>query len=188
MRSHGQTRRDARPDRPKTVTGEWLFRAAARYLERYASSTENLRRVLKRKVERRAATHDEQPGEETRSAHAGLIEETIAKFVDLKLVDDRSFAEAKLRNLRRSGTSGRQAAARLGQKGVDRDTIDAVIAGDETSDLAAAHRYARRRRLGPHRLGDQAERRERDVAAMMRAGFSFTDAKAAVDGAPMDDE
>jgi regulatory protein len=176
-------KRDEKPARPKPVTAEWLFRAAAHYLERYASSRENLKRVLQRKIDKRIATHDEPPDEEGRAAFAQLVEETLEKFGELKLVDDAAFAESKLRSLRRAGTSTRAAAAKLGAKGVDRETVEATLGRDETDDRTAARRYAERRRLGPHRLRDREARRDRDIAAMVRAGFRYADAKAAVDGA-----
>lgn len=172
-----------KPDRsdrvPKPVTAEWLFRAAAHYLERYSSSTENLRRVLERKVMRRCFARAEDP-----APHRALVDETVARFVELKLVDDAAFAEAKRASLRRRGASTRQMAAKLGEKGVRRDLVASVLAADEVTDAEAAKAYAKRRRLGPHRLRERAERRDRDrdVAALMRAGFSFKDAAAAIDG------
>ncbi|WP_235919416.1 regulatory protein RecX [Aureimonas psammosilenae] len=177
----------AKPPRPKPINGDWLFRAAAHYLERYASSADNLRRVLRRKIDRRLETHDDPPDDDARAAHAQLIEETLERFAELRLVDDKAFAEAKLRSLRRVGASSRQAAAKLSQKGVDRTTVEDALRDDETSDREAAHRYAKRRRFGPHRMRDRKERRERDIAAMMRAGFALADARAAIDGEPEED-
>lgn len=180
--------RSSKPARPKPVTADWLFRAAAHYLERYASSTENLARVLQRKIERRvrAAEAAGEPFEDEDGTapqrHRALVEATVAHFVELKLLDDRAYAEARFASLRRRGTSLRQTAAKLGQKGVPRDMLEAVAASDEMGDAAAALAYARRRRLGPHRLRDREARRDRDVAAMMRAGFSYRDSLAAIDG------
>lgn len=175
--------------RPRPVTPEWMFRAAAHYLERYASTAENLRRVLQRKISRRlqgaAPSEEDSDAAEVTLAlpdHAAMIEETIARFVELKLLDDEAFAQARFSSLRRRGTSLRQAEAKLSQKGVDRETIADVLAADETGDRAAAHAYAKRRRLGPHRLRDRQARRDRDVAAMMRAGFGYRDAMVAIDG------
>lgn len=162
---------------PRPVSREWMFRAAAYYLERYASTTANLRRVLERKVMRRCRERGEDP-----SVHADLITQTVDSFVELKLLDDRQFAEGRLATLRRRGASKRQTAMKLSEKGVDRDTIAAVMEADTTDEPAAARALAKRRRLGPHRLRERAERRDRDVAALMRAGFSFRDAVAAIDG------
>lgn len=180
-------RRSSRPvPRPKPVTAEWLSRAAAHYLERYASSTENLARLLHRKIERRVRAA-EAAGEpfaddgDASARHQALVDETIAKFIELKLLDDRAYAEARFASLRRRGTSMRQATAKLGQKGVPRETLAAVTAADQMGEEAAARAYAKRRRLGPHRLRDREERRDRDIAAMMRAGFSYRDSLAAID-------
>ena len=167
------------PKPPRPITREWLFRAAAHYLERYSSSTANLRRVLERKVMRRAHARGEDAG-----AFSNEIDETVAKFVELKLVDDRAYGEARVLSLRRRGTSQRMVAAKLSEKGVERDLVEELLAADETSDRQAAFAYARRRRLGPHRLRNRAERRDRDVAAMVRAGFGFADAVAAIDDLP----
>ena len=176
-----ERRSPSRP-RPRPVTAEWLFRAGAFYLERYASSSQNLRRILERKIARRLAdgAHEE-PDPGTAAVHREMVEAAIAHFTELKLLDDTSFAEARFSSLRRRGASLRQAGARLAQKGVDRETIDRLATGDDTGDRRAAFVYARRRRLGPHRARDRTERRDRDIAAMMRAGFSFADARAAID-------
>ena len=177
--------KDRKLARPKPITPDWLFRAAAHYLERYASSTENLARVLERKIERRRRAAEEagEPlADDAAALHREMVAETIARFIELKLLDDRAYAEARFASLRRRGTSLRQTEAKLGQKGVSRALRDAVAAGDEIGDAAAALAYARRRRLGPHRLRDREARRDRDIAAMMRAGFSFRDSAAAVDG------
>ncbi|MEX6505407.1 regulatory protein RecX [Jiella sp. M17.18] len=166
-------------DKPasRPVSAEWLMRAAAHYVERYATSVENLRRVLRRKVMRRALAAGDDPGR-----HEALIETTLARLVDLGLVDDRSFAEGRAASLRRRGTSRSMTAAKLRQKGVDGEMINEVLAEDETDEATAAFAYARRRRLGPFRLRQRAERRDKDVAAMVRAGHAYGHAVAVIDG------
>ena len=178
----GSTRRKggkARDERrvPGPITADYLFRAAAHYIERYATSSGNLARVLERKVMRRARARGEMA-----QGHDEAIAATVKRFVDLKLVDDEVFAETKLASLRRRGTSSRMAAAKLAGKGVERDLIAVTLAADESDDRTAANAYARRRRLGPYRLREREERRDKDVAAMVRAGFSYGDAAAIVDG------
>ena len=52
---------DEKPRKPpRQVTPAYLQRAALAYLERYASSAENLRRVLKRKVDKRCRLRGEE--------------------------------------------------------------------------------------------------------------------------------
>lgn len=165
-----------RSDQPKPVTAEWLMRAAAHYVERYATSTENLRKVLKRKVYRRAQAAGDEP-----ERHAALVEETLARFIELGLVDDRAYAEARLASFRRRGASRAVATAKLIEKGVPRDLVEATLAADETSETEAAEAYARRRRFGPHRGPGREHRRDKEIAAMVRAGFPLRLAVAAVD-------
>jgi regulatory protein len=130
-----------------------LEAAAFHYLGRYASSVENLRRVLARKTEDRSA-----------------IEAVVAKCVRLGLVDDRSYAAGRSASLARAGASRRAIAERLRAKGVDAEAIRGALEGK--SDLAAASALARRRRLGPYRPEAQrAAFREKDLAALARAGF-----------------
>ena len=54
----------------------------------------------------------------------------------------------------------------------------------ENLDLAAAFKLARKRRLGPFREPDsevRAERREKDLATLARAGFSYDVAQQVID-------
>ncbi|WP_375275496.1 RecX family transcriptional regulator [Methylorubrum thiocyanatum] len=187
------TRREARPEPP--VTAAWLERVATHYLDRYGASSEMLRRVLLRRVERRCRSRDEDPG-----AQAGLIDETVARAQRAGLVDDARFAAARLRGLRRRGTSTRQAQARLAAKGIDAETIAATLAeeregaegaeaGEPDTEERAARAYARRRRLGPYRPpGTREANRERDLAAMARAGFSYGLAKSVIGGEAEEDD
>lgn len=153
-----------------------------------------LRRVLARRVEKRALARGEEP-----AAHADLIEETIARALRAGLLDDARFAAARLATLRRRGTSTRRAGAALAAKGVEREVVEAVLAReqdergrpeddpDETAERRAALSYARRRRLGPYRpVETRAAHRERDLAALARAGFAYPLAREIVD-TPEDD-
>ncbi len=74
----------------------------------------------------------------------------------------------------------------LKAKGVGQDDIAAALAtiGEAWADseLVAACNHARRRRLGPWRTrGDRREQRQRDLASLARAGFSYPIAARIVD-------
>ena len=61
---------------------------------------------------------------------------------------------------------------------------------DDAAELEAAKALARRRRLGPWRHpAERAARREKDLAAMARAGFRLDAARQVIDadGPPGDD-
>lgn len=162
---------------PRKVTPAYLQRAAMAYLERYASSAENLRRVLRRKVEKRCRLRGEDPGE-----FHEAIDEVVAKSLRAGLVDDTRYAEARVATLRRRGGSARAIRAKLSLKGIDRETIATVLEGDEGDEEQAARALARRRRLGPYRPGERAPFRDKDLAVLARAGFSFDIARRIVDG------
>ena len=86
-------------------------------------------------------------------------------------------AQGRAASLHRRGVSRRVIASQLAAKGVAPEDIeDALSQLRDTHadlDLDAACNYARRRRLGPWRTKDRAERRERDLAALARQGFGF---------------
>jgi len=167
------------------VTAAYLERAALHYLERYASSSANLRRILMRRVEKSAAAHGTDPEEGAR-----MIDALIARYRETGLLDDAGYSRMRAESLHRRGASARMTRMKLAAKGVGSDDIDAALdALAETvkePDLAAAANYARRRRLGPWRKADRAEYRARDLAALGRQGFGYEIAVRVVDAADGD--
>ncbi|WP_262029165.1 regulatory protein RecX [Microvirga sp. Mcv34] len=167
---------------PRQVTPAYLQRAALAYLERYASSAENLRRVLRRKVDKRCRLRGEDP-----AGFQDMIDEVVAKSLRTGLIDDTRYAEARVATLRRRGGSARAIQAKLSAKGVDRTAIAAALEGDEGDEEQAARAFARRRKLGPFRPGERAPNRDKDLAAMARAGFRFDVARDVIDWDPDED-
>jgi len=179
-RRPGRGRRQHRSRAP--LSRESLERAALRYVERYDSTQDNLRRVLERKVDRELAGGETEP--QLRDAARGWVAEVVERAVELGWVDDRRYAEGLVQLLRRRGISHRASWQKLRQKGVSADLIrEQLGAGPEAeTELAAASAYARRRRLGPWRAQEQREeRRERDLAALARAGFDLSVARTVVE-------
>ena len=160
-----------------------LERAAVLHLERYSSSIANLRQVLRRRV-RRSCAH---PADDPHPADP-LIEEVIERLCRAGTLDDRAYGAGLIRRGRARGRSTRRIAATLLAKGIAPELCDELLsrASEEDPELAAARVYARRRRLGPHRPEPQrrAERRERDLAALARAGYSLDVAEQVIDAAP----
>ena len=175
---------DEKPARkpPRRVTPAYLQRAAMSYLERYASSAENLRRVLRRKADKRCRLRGEDPAE-----FHEMIDEVVARSLRSGLIDDSRYAEARVATLRRRGGSARAIQAKLSAKGVDRTTIAAALEGEDGDEEQAARAFARRRKLGPYRPGERAPYRDKDLAALARAGFRFDVARKVIDG-EMEDE
>ena len=75
---------------PRPVTEARLERAAQRYLDRYASSTANLRRILMAKVTRSAQLHGTDPDE-----GAAQVECLLARLTAGGLLDDAAYAAAR---------------------------------------------------------------------------------------------
>ncbi|MGE4221186.1 MAG: regulatory protein RecX [Alphaproteobacteria bacterium] len=164
----------------RKATRQSLENAALHYLERFAASTESLRRVLMRRVERSARAHGTD-----RDEGAEAVAAILARFQGAGLLDDATYAEGRVASLHRRGVSARGIRRQLAAKGVDRETVEDVLAqlaaDTPDPDLAAAIAYARRRRLGPWRGTDRADRRDRDLAALARQGFSYQIALRVID-------
>lgn len=174
----GRDRKQRRKPRP--ATPERLRKAALSYIDRYATSAANLREVLMRRVRRSARLHDTDLDEAT-----GWADDIVADFVARNLVDDRLYAENRALSLYRAGASRRKIEMSLKTKGVGPSEIAAAIealeASDPDAEFTAACRHAQRRRLGPWRREDRAARRDRDLAAMARAGFGYRMASLVID-------
>jgi regulatory protein len=159
---------------PRKITAQRLENIALHYLGRYASSSANLRRVLLRRVERAAAAHGADPAE-----GAKLVEDLVARYLRSGLIDDRAYAAQKAASLQRRGASRFGITGKLRQQGVAGALIADALQGlaeqgGAASELASACALVRRRRLGPYR--EKARRtamRDKDLAALSRAGFSF---------------
>jgi len=150
----------------REIGPELLEGWALGYLGRYASSAENLRRILTRRARRYSP-------EAARRA-AGLIEAIVTRYRESGLLDDAAYAAARAASLQRRGDSLKAIRARLAAKGVAgevaAEAISSLREGAMDPDLAAACAFARRRRLGPFRRA--AADRQRELAAFARGGFS----------------
>jgi len=174
----------SRPARrlPRKSTPKRLERGALAYLDRYAASSAQLRRILMGRVERSARLHDTD-----REEGAAAVEAIIARLQENGLLNDRAYANAKAASLQRRGQSLKAIAAYLAGKGLSSEdinlAIDSLRAADEGAEDAAAATYCRKRRIGPHRPPeDQAAMRQKDLAALARRGFSYATACRALDG------
>lgn len=171
---------------PAKISPSYLENAALHYLQRYASSTANLRRVLMRKVDRSVKHWG---GE--REGLAAQVETVIGKLAGLGYLDDMAYAEQKVRSLHRQGKAGRVIRAALAAKGVDAELAGqawgALAEEVAEPDLAAAIRLARKRRLGPFRAENRAEMRQKDLAALARAGFDFDIARRVIEADCIDE-
>lgn len=171
-------------NRQPVIDAAQIERWALTYLERFASSAENLRRVLLRRVRRRL------PKDREAVAHAAsAIDALVSRYRSSGLVDDAAYASGRARSRLRRGQSLKTIRAGLALKGVAAEdaaaAIDALREGGSDPDIAAAVAFARRRRLGPFRRAPPAEAddklRLKELGAFSRAGFSRAATEAVLD-------
>jgi regulatory protein len=167
---------------PASVGPALLERWALGYLERFASSAENLRRVLRRRVRRRVSD------DETAQRAAALIDDLVERYRRSGLLDDAAYAAARARGRLARGEPLRRIAAGLAAKGIAAEeraaALESLRETDPDPDLAAACAFARRRRLGPFRRGPGD--RARELAAFARAGFARREGEAVLGCADLD--
>lgn len=173
---------------PRKVSAQSLDNAALFYLARFSAPSAQLRRVLLRRVDKSVKAHGTDPAEGRR-----LVDELIERYRRSGLVDDAAYAAGKARSLRRRGTSRAVIGRTLRAKGLSAADSDAALKGltDESGagddEFATAARLAQRKRLGPFRpQSARAELRQRDMAALARAGFSYDVARRVVDAESAD--
>lgn len=173
---------------PRKISPQYLENAALYYLQRYATSVENFRRVMTRKIRRSCTFHKTEP-----EAFLPLVEDLIARYLRAGLLNDKGFAEARVSSLRRKGLSKKAIHAKLQAKGLGTAAIETALGTvdaartvddeDRSPEMTAALTFARKKRLGPFRKQPTADikQRQKELAAMGRAGFSYEIARAALE-------
>lgn len=154
-----RSRPDKRP--PSPLDSQGLERLGLFYAGRYATTRAKLAAYLRRKLKERGWSGSGEPP----------VERLVGRFAELGYVDDRGFASARSASLLRRGYGERRVQSALRGAGIaEEDSVEARDISEEDA-LAAAHRFARRKRLGPY-AADVPDRASRDkaAAAMLRAG------------------
>ncbi|NBX03288.1 MAG: regulatory protein RecX [Alphaproteobacteria bacterium] len=165
--------KNPKPTRPpRAPDAAYLERAALYYLERFSASSGHLETVLRRKIMRRCKARGESP-----EPYFENIAPLIARYEESGLLDDTRYAQAKVASLCRKGGSARMITAKLAVKGVPKTLTAEQLEADETSELEAAKNLVRRKKLGQN-----PERKTKDMATLARAGFSYAIAKQALEG------
>lgn len=144
---------------------------ALAYVARFSTTARKLERYLLRKLRERGWEGDEEP----------QVSELVARYVELGYIDDAAFARSRSDSLLRRGYGPRRVSQALGEAGIGED-IRENIRGSEAEGRRAALAMGRKRRFGP--FGSEmpdADRRQKQLAAMLRAGHGFDAARAVVD-------
>lgn len=167
-------------NKKKNLTRQYLFSAAYRYLERYATTEANLKFILNRKAARiiYGAENEKEQGEQATL----WVEEIVEKCIKNNLINDKLYARARLNSLVSSGNSLPVIKNKLRAKGVSAEVIDEIIeklrADKPNLNLISAIKYAKKRRFGSFRLREKQDNTDKkESGAMARAGFSYAETK-----------
>lgn len=149
---------------PKPLDRASLNDLALSYVARFATSSAKLEAYLLRKLRERGVIEGSEPID---------VNEIVQRLVDLKYIDDGAYAQAKADGLLRRGYGARRVDQALRGAGIESE-IRENVAPSQPSARHAALAMASKRRFGP--FGAQSpdrNLREKQLAAMVRAGHSF---------------
>ncbi|HTN14798.1 MAG TPA: RecX family transcriptional regulator [Devosia sp.] len=173
-----QNPREKRP--PKPLGQARLEEMALAYVARFATSAAKLEAYLKRKLRERGweGQAEGTPGPD--------ISALVARYVELGYIDDETYARAKAGGLLRRGYGPRRVNQALGAAGIAQDIRESLQAS-EGQERRAALALARKRRFGPFGTGaaDRATR-EKQIAAMLRAGHALDSTRELLDAATVE--
>ena len=169
----------------KKITPERLKNIALYYLQRFDSSEENLRQVLKRRV---ADYVFENPDFDRHEA-LGWIENIISDFLRVGYLNDDRYAELKISGYLASGKPERYIRQKMQQKGVSSAVIDKILSESEIDEEGAARNFAKKKKIGPYRADEESRKNcwKKDMATMVRAGFGYEIAREIIGGESFDE-
>ena len=150
------------------------------YLKRFESSVANLRGVLRRRINEYGYYNPDFNRQEAYD----WVEEVLDGFKQIGYLDDKRYGELKLKSYMVAGKSPRYIQGKLREKGIDEKIIDNLMAEQEFNPFESAMKLARKKRIGPYCLDEKLrqERRAKDLAILVRAGFDYDVAISVIDG------
>ena len=163
--------------KPKPLNRTRLNDLALHYVARFATSSGKLEAYLKRKLRERGWEGEEAPD----------LPGLVTRFAEKNFVDDDAYARMKTSGLLARGYGARRVKEKLRADGLSESVRSANVPNDfEAREAILA--FVRRRRFGPFRIASEEEgseaankAREKQLAAITRAGHSFDYARIAVD-------
>lgn len=160
---------------PRPLDEESLRELAIRYVGRYATSRHKLASYLARKLRERGWEEEAAPD----------IEGLVSKMDELGFVDDEVYAGMKARSLTARGCGVRRVGEALYAAGIEEP--DRAVAEEEARAAAfdSARRFACKRRIGPFASEPaDPDRRQKQIAAFLRAGHELRVARLFIESLP----
>lgn len=158
---------------PRPLDEDSLRQLALAYVGRFATTRAKFRHYLSRKIRERGWAGDRSPD----------VAALADAFAEQGYIDDSGYAAAKAQSLTARGYGPRRVAAHLRRAGVEEEDAAAAHRHSQDEAVAAAVRFAQRRKIGPFSSGPAQDPRVREkaLAAMVRAGHGFEIAKTILD-------
>ena len=155
----------------RKMTQQRLKNIALYYLKRFDSSVANLRLVLQRRVNDYAY---HVPDFVKRDAY-DWIETILSDFQRVGYLNDFRYAEMKVKSYVLAGKSLRYIQRKLKEKGIDENVTEQLVAEQDFDPFDAAMKLARKRIIGPFNpsITLRKERRNKELAILVRAGFDY---------------
>lgn len=180
--SNWSKKRPPRPP-PRPLDAERLRELALAYVARFATTSAKLEAYLSRKLRERGWN-----GGEGKSLESPPdLSEISARFVEMGYIDDEAYARSRSSGLLRRGYGPRRVSQDLYAAGINEQIRDDIAPG-EAAIRNAALAMARKRRFGPfaadgptHDPKLDKDRKQKQIAAMVRAGHSFDAVRAIMD-------
>ena len=154
-----------------------LRKSAMSYLARYEVSIHQFENVMKRKLSNLKANSND-------IDKIKIIKDLKNEMILAKFIDDKRFAETKIRSIRRQGGSERFIYAKLNEKGVSneiiKNAINTVDQGNENAEMVAALNFIKKRNIGIYYKKnlknkiDDFELKNKWYGALSRRGFSLS--------------
>jgi len=155
----------------RKMTQQRLKNIALYYLKRFDSSVANLRLVLQRRVNDYAY----HVPDFAKSDAYDWIETILSDFMNVGYLNDSRYAEMKIKSYILAGKSVRYIQRKLKEKGIDENLTDQLITQQNFDPFDAAIKLARKRKIGPFNPNEclRKERRNKELAILVRAGFDY---------------
>jgi SOS response regulatory protein OraA/RecX len=154
----------------KKLSEESLGNVALHFLRKHSASRKGLVQLLERKVRLQ--------GDVPLSEARGLIDQVVARMEQDGSLDDARMAESKTASLQRQGKSSRVIELKLREKGIDPALAKRSALTTPEVEFESACRLVKKKRLGV-----DPERKQKDFAVLMRAGFTSDMARRALQAA-----
>ena len=163
---------------PKKITFQNLEKFAFKYIERFSTSENQLRIILKKKIIKSSYFFKIKVED-----HIDYIDLIIEKFKKIGLIDDKKYSESRALNLVKRGFSKKKILFNLKQKGISSETIEIALNNLKkfffNYELASALIYAKKKKIigSEMNLEKAFKNNQKKLMKMASAGFSYSISK-----------